>query len=87
MLTFPHLISSLENEIDERTTLDLISKRTSMDEERCRMSAYDNVDRIPKAPPSEVSEVTEFSDPWAEFGQGDRFANFEVSILDFKIVF
>lgn len=30
VLTFPHLISSLQNEIndpDERTTLDLISKR------------------------------------------------------------
>lgn len=40
-------------------------------EDRCRMSAYDNVEdrRLPKAPPSEISEVTEFSDPWAEVGQ------------------
>lgn len=33
----------------------------------CRMSAYDNVDeRFPRAPPSETSEQTEFSDPWPE---------------------
>ena len=38
------------------------------DDELCRMSAYDNVDerRTPRAPPSEISELTEFSDPWAE---------------------
>lgn len=58
---------------DIRTSTDL-----STDEERCRMSAYDNVDRIPKAPPSEISEITEFSDPWTELGHSDRFGNFEV---------
>lgn len=37
------------------------------DDDMCRMSAYDNVDeRCPRAPPSETSEQTEFSDPWPE---------------------
>lgn len=42
------------------------------DEELCRMSSYDNVEdrRVPKAPPSEISEMTEFSDPWTEVSQG-----------------
>lgn len=50
---------------------DMIAKRQSMDmsttdDEMCRMSAYDNVDdkRVPRAPPSEISELTEFSEPW-----------------------
>lgn len=32
------------------------------------MSAYDNVEdkKSPRAPLSEISELTEFSDPWAE---------------------
>lgn len=44
----------------------------NLDEERCRMSAYDNVEdkRTPRPPPSEISEITEFSDPWAEVSQG-----------------
>lgn len=36
------------------------------------MSSYDNVDdrrQAPKAPPSEISELTEFSDPWTEVSQ------------------
>lgn len=43
-----------------------------VDEEVCRMSAYDNVEerRVPRAPPSEVSELTEFSDPWTEGSHG-----------------
>lgn len=52
---------------DIRTTLDITA-----DEERCRISAYDNVEldrRAPRAPPSEISEITEFSDPWAEPNQ------------------
>lgn len=83
--TIPNFISSLDSytpDPDDRTTLqDLISKRfpdikTSsgmhLDEERCRMSAYDNVEdkRTPRPPPSEISEITEFSDPWAEVSQG-----------------
>lgn len=41
------------------------------DEDMCRMSAYDNVDdRNPRAPPSETSEQTEFSEPWAESMHG-----------------
>ncbi|CAH0561513.1 unnamed protein product [Brassicogethes aeneus] len=69
----PKLISSLQPcDADEKTALhDLISKRfpdMSSNEGRCRMSAYDNVEdrRVPRPPPSEISEVTEFSDPWAE---------------------
>ncbi|XP_017783155.1 PREDICTED: protein sprint [Nicrophorus vespilloides] len=55
---------------------EMISKRQSTDvsttdDDMCRMSAYDNVDdkrmmTIPRAPPSEISELTEFSDPWNE---------------------
>lgn len=39
---------------------------STTDDEMCRMSAYDNVDdkRVPRAPPSEISELTEFSEPW-----------------------
>jgi hypothetical protein len=67
---------------EDRTTVqDMISKRfpdirtsaeLTIDEELCRMSAYDNVDdrRVPRAPPSEISELTEFSDPWTELNQG-----------------
>lgn len=39
-----------------------------IDKEAYRISAYDNVEdkRSPRAPLSEISELTEFSDPWAE---------------------
>ncbi|KAL1509626.1 hypothetical protein ABEB36_004335 [Hypothenemus hampei] len=83
--TIPNILSSLEytpDSSDDRTALhDLISNRypeiktsfdLSTDEERCRISSYDNVDlekKPPRAPPSEISEITEFSDPWAEPGQ------------------
>ncbi|XP_050304173.1 protein sprint isoform X2 [Anthonomus grandis grandis] len=78
----PNLLGSLDytgDSCDDRPTLhDLISKRypdirtpidVALDDDRCRISAYDNVDlerKIPRAPPSEISELTEFSDPWAE---------------------
>ncbi|XP_060531788.1 protein sprint isoform X4 [Cylas formicarius] len=82
--TIPNLLTSLETctpDPDERTTLqDLISKRfpdirasaLGMEDDRCRISAYDNVEdrRPPRAPPSEISELTEFSEPWAEICQG-----------------
>ncbi|KAF7281801.1 hypothetical protein GWI33_004236 [Rhynchophorus ferrugineus] len=83
--TIPNLLNSLDSYTpdtgEDRVTLqDLISKRfpdirtTSnvlIGEERCRMSSYDNVEerRVPRAPPSEISELTEFSDPWAEPNQ------------------
>lgn len=81
----PNLLSSLDSytpdNLDGQVTLqDLISKRfpdirtTSnvvAEGERYRMSSYDNVEerRVPRAPPSEISELTEFSDPWAEPNQ------------------
>ncbi|XP_066150243.1 protein sprint [Euwallacea fornicatus] len=83
--TIPNLLSSLDytpDSSDDRATLhDLISNRypdirtnfdMNSDGERCRISAYDNVEldrRVPRAPPSEISELTEFSDPWAEPNQ------------------
>ncbi|XP_008191541.1 protein sprint isoform X3 [Tribolium castaneum] len=60
---------------DGTTVQDMISKRfpdiPTSTEELCRMSAYDNVEdrRVPRAPPSEISELTEFSDPWTELSQ------------------
>lgn len=41
-----------------------------IDKDSYRISAYDNVDDkiSPRAPLSEISELTEFSDPWAEVG-------------------
>lgn len=52
----------------------------------CRMSAYDNVDdRSPRAPPSETSEQTEFSEPWAESIHGMcSESGHQVSELDKK---
>ncbi|XP_031341576.1 protein sprint isoform X3 [Photinus pyralis] len=66
---------------DQLTVQDMIAQRfpdirtstdITPDEELCRMSSYDNVDdrRVPRAPPSEISELTEFSDPWTEVSQG-----------------
>lgn len=81
----PTLMSSLHPytpDPDDRITVqDMISKRfpdiristeLTADEELCRMSAYDNVEdrRVPRAPPSEISEHTEFSEPWTELNQG-----------------
>ncbi|RZC41803.1 sprint, partial [Asbolus verrucosus] len=81
----PNLIPSLHpytpDPEDRITVQDMISKRfpdirtsteITTDEELCRMSAYDNVEdrRVPRAPPSEISELTEFSDPWTELNQG-----------------
>lgn len=49
------------------------------DDDACRMSSYDNVDLekhrgvgggVPRPPPSEISELTEFSEPWNEISQG-----------------
>ncbi|CAG9767018.1 unnamed protein product [Ceutorhynchus assimilis] len=76
--TIPNLLSSLEytpDSCDDRATLhDMISKRypTLLDDEKYRISSYDNVDlerRMHRPPPSEISEITEFSDPWAEPNQ------------------
>lgn len=56
------------------------STEVTTDEEfSYRMSAYDNVDdrKVPRAPPSEISEVTEFSEPWTEVSHG--MSNTEVS--------
>lgn len=73
---------------DNRETIqDLICRRfpdintstdLSTEDELCRMSAYDNVEerRVPRPPPSEISELTEFSDPWTEGSHG--FSNNEV---------
>ncbi|KAF5308871.1 hypothetical protein FQR65_LT00571 [Abscondita terminalis] len=66
---------------DQLTVQDMIAQRfpdirtssdITPDEELCRMSSYDNVEdrRVPRAPPSEISELTEFSDPWTEVSQG-----------------
>ncbi|XP_048526431.1 protein sprint isoform X5 [Dendroctonus ponderosae] len=81
----PNVLNCLDyvpDSCDDRDTLhDMISKRypdirttldASADEDKCRISAYDNVEldrRHPRPPPSEISEITEFSDPWAEPNQ------------------
>nr|XP_022912808.1 protein sprint isoform X2 [Onthophagus taurus] len=73
-----HLMPFERENSDRRISIqEMISKKfpdirmsadTTDEELECRMSAYDNVDdrRVPRAPPSEISELTEFSDPWAE---------------------
>ncbi|KAF2886197.1 hypothetical protein ILUMI_19976, partial [Ignelater luminosus] len=75
-------LSPYTPDLDDRMTVqDMIAQRfpdiktsfdVSLDEELCRMSSYDNVEdrRVPRAPPSEISELTEFSDPWTEVSQG-----------------
>ncbi|KAI4463063.1 rab gdp/gtp exchange factor [Holotrichia oblita] len=61
-------------EMISRQFPDIRMSNDTTDEEISRMSAYDNVDDrrtgIPRAPPSEISELTEFSDPWAEITPG-----------------
>lgn len=96
----PPLISSLQPytpDPDDRITLqDMISKRfpdirtsteLSTDEELCRMSAYDNVeDRlVPRAPPSEISELTEFSEPWTELNQGVTSGEVTIFLFSFQL--
>lgn len=49
------------------------------------MSSYDNVvedRRVPRAPPSEISEMTEFSEPWTEGSHGLTTTEMDDSFSD-----
>jgi len=69
-VSFENRSSALEKMISKQ--FPNVRHSASSTDEEFRMSAYDNVDdkRIPKPPPSEISEITEFSDAWNEITPG-----------------